>query len=188
VGGSVDATFSPVEDPGNATISPASNLTGVDRKLASLQSNGGPTRTHALLLRQPRDRQGDGLGRGPAGAPRPFNVPGVPSSGATGANAADIGAYERVLCAGVAVNRVGTKGKDRLVGSKRRDGLLGLGGRDLLIGKAGNDALCGGGGRDVLKGGAGRDRLLGQAGRDRLIGGPGRDRLRGGPGGDLQRQ
>ena len=184
VGSSVSASFSLVEDPGNTTISPGSNLTGVDPKLGPLQDNGGPTRTHAVLPGSPAIDKGMASGADQRGAPRPFNLPGVPSAGAPGANAADIGAYERVLCGGVAVNRVGTAGKDKLRGTGGRDGILGLAGRDRLLGLGGNDALCGGAGGDLLRGGAGRDKLLGQAGRDRLLGGPGRDRLIGGPGAD----
>ena len=100
----------------------------------------------------------------------------------------DIGAYELVRCAGVAVNRIGTAGNDTLRGTAKADGLLALAGNDLLLGLAGNDGLCGGKGRDRLRGGPGRDKLLGGPGRDRLLGGPGRDRLRGGPGNDSQRQ
>jgi CSLREA domain-containing protein len=184
--------FSLVESTSGATVSstvPGSNITGQDPKLGPLANNGGPTLTQALLPGSPAlDKGSTSVATDERGAPRPFNLPGVPSSSATGADGADIGAYERVLCAGVAVNRIGTAGKDKHLGTAGRDGILGLGGNDRLLGKAGNDALCGGAGKDLLKGGKGRDKLLGQAGRDRLIGGPGRDKLKGGPGRDRQRQ
>lgn len=188
VGSSVDASFSLVEAPGATAISAGSNLTGVDPKLGPLANNGGPTATRALLPGSPALDKGKATVSDQRGAPRPFNLRGIPGSIAAGANSADIGAYERVLCGRVAVNRVGTAGPDRLRGTGRADGILGLGGRDRLLGLAGNDALCGGAGRDLLKGGKGRDKLLGQAGRDRLIGGPGRDGLIGGPGRDRLRR
>jgi CSLREA domain-containing protein len=192
-GGDVfNASFSLIENTSGATVVSTvagSNITGQDPKLGPLANNGGPTLTQALLPGSPAlDKGSTAAATDQRGVARPFNLPGVPSSGAVGADAADIGAYERILCAGVAVNRIGTAGKDKLKGTAKRDGILGLGGADRLLGLAGNDSLCGGGGRDLLKGGKGRDRLLGQAGRDKLIGGPGRDRLKGGPGRDRQRQ
>jgi len=190
-GDQFNASFSLIEDSAGATVNSivaGSNLIGQDPKLGPLTDNGGPTRTHALLPGSAALDRGMASGTDQRGLTRPFDLPGVPNSGAAGANGADIGAYELALCARVPVNRIGTAGKDRLSGTPMRDGILGLGGADRLLGLAGNDSLCGGGGRDLLKGGKGRDKLLGQAGRDRLIGGPGRDRLRGGPGRDRQRQ
>jgi Ca2+-binding RTX toxin-like protein len=190
--GTFGAAFSLVEATTGATVNttvPGSNITGQDPKLGPLADNGGPTDTHALLPGSPAlDKGSTPASADQRGAPRPFNLRGVPNSAAAGADGADMGAYERILCAGVLVNRVGTSGKNKLRGTAKRDGILGLGGADRLLGLAGNDSLCGGGGRDLLKGGKGRDRLLGQAGRDRLIGGPGRDKLKGGPGKDTQRQ
>ena len=179
--GTFDAAFSLIEDTSGATVTttvPGSNLTGVDPRLGPLANNGGPTTTRALRSGSPALDKGMGSGGDQRGAARPFNLPGVPRSGAAGANNADIGAYERVLCAGVLVNRVGTSGRDRLRGTKRRDGILGLGGADLLRGLGGGDGLCGGKGRDRLIGGPGRDKLRGGPGRDRLLGGPGRDTQR----------
>jgi CSLREA domain-containing protein len=155
---------------------PDSDLVGADPKLGPLADNGGPSGTHALL------DGSEALDRGSGGATS-SDQRGVPRSGA-----ADIGAYERVECAGVLVNRVGTAGRDLLTGTAGRDGILGLAGRDKLKGRKGRDSLCGGAGRDRLLGGGGRDRLLGGRGRDILLGGPGRDKLRGGPGRDRQVQ
>lgn len=189
--GNFSAAFSLIEDPSGANLTSTvagSNITGQDPKLAPLANNGGPNRTQALLPGSVALDKGSAAGSDQRGAPRPFNLPGVARSAATGANSADIGAYERVICAGVVVNRVGTPGKDKLMGTGARDGILGLGGNDRLLGKARGDALCGGAGNDILRGGKGRDKLLGQAGRDRLVGGPGKDKLRGGPGRDRQRQ
>jgi hypothetical protein len=183
--GSLSASFSLIEDPTGVTIGGGPNITGQDPKLGPLASNGGPTQTRALLPGSPALDAGRANGLDQRGAPRPFDLAGVALAGD---NQADIGAYERVLCAGRLVRLVGTAGKDRLVGTSGPEGILGLGGKDLLIGRGGADSLCGGGGADTLRGGNGRDRLLGQAGRDKLRGGGGRDVLRGGPGRDQQRQ
>jgi hypothetical protein len=154
----------------------ASDLIGGTAALGPLADNGGAAATHSLL--DGSDAIDRGSGTGPPGDQR----------GAPRVGAADIGAYERVECAGLVVNRVGTAGRDLLIGTAGRDGILGLGGNDRLRGLRGADALCGGGGRDRLLGGRGNDKLLGQRGRDTLRGGPGRDRLRGGPGRDRQTQ
>ncbi len=147
--------------------------------LGPLLSNGGLAQTHALLTGSPALNHGDSASceaTDQRGLARSLAAP------------CDIGAYERVLCAGVAINRIGTAGPDKLKGTNKADGMLGLAGNDRLRGLAGNDALCGGSGRDRLIGGRGRDRLLGQAGRDFLLGGKGKDKLKGGPGRDIQRQ
>jgi Ca2+-binding RTX toxin-like protein len=85
----------------------------------------------------------------------------------------DAGAYERIACAGVLVNRVGTDGKDQARGpmspTKGADGILGLGGNDRLKGSAGNDGLCGGHGSDALDGGTGIDHCSGGPGSDRAV-------------------
>ncbi len=161
----------------DAFLSPmGSDLVGAAANLGPLTDNGGPTPTHALL-------------EGSAAVDKGSSVaPTADQRGAPRAGSGDIGAYERVLCAGVLVNRVGTSGRDALRGTSGRDGILGLAGNDKLIGLRGKDSLCGGDGRDRLLGGRGRDRLLGQRGRDTLRGGPGRDKLRGGPGRDIQTQ
>jgi hypothetical protein len=142
--------------------------------LGPLADNGGPTETVALL---------------PASAAIDHNsdCPTLDQRGLTRDSSCDTGAYELVRCGKVAVNRVGTSGRDKLIGTAGRDGILGLGGKDVLRGKRGSDGLCGGGGRDRLIGGGGRDLLLGQAGPDLLLGGAGRDRLFGGRGRDRLR-
>jgi CSLREA domain-containing protein len=180
------------------------DITNRAARLGPSLNNGGPTPTHALLARSPA------INRGTQGDAPPTDQRGLFRVGRP-----DIGAYERVLCRGVAVNRFGTPVGDVLVGTPKADGILGFDGRDVLRGLGGKDALCGakgrdrliggrgadrlvggpgpdrllgGAGRDLLLGGPGRDRLLGGPGRDRLLGGPGRDRLRGGPGRDRQKQ
>ena len=183
--GSLNTAFSLIENPSGAAITGGPNITAQDPKLLPLADNGGPTPTEALAAGSPAIDQGQASGEDQRGAPRPFDFAGIALAGS---NQADIGAYERVLCGGKLVNRVGTAGKDKLKGTKGSDGILGLGGKDTLKGLKGNDGLCGGPGKDKLKGGAGNDRLLGQAGNDTLIGGKGKDKLKGGKGKDKQKQ
>jgi predicted outer membrane repeat protein len=179
--------FSLIESLSGATIvSFGPNVTGTDPKLGPLASNGGSTQTHALLPGSPALDKGSATGFDQRGLGRPFNLPGVDT--VPGSNNADIGAYERVLCGKVAVNRIGTSGKDKIKGTKGADGILGLGGKDTLKGLAGKDGLCGGKGKDKLRGGAGNDTLLGQGGADNLAGGKGKDKLKGGAGNDKQKQ
>jgi CSLREA domain-containing protein len=144
----------------------------VEPLLAPLADNGGPTPTHALPKGSPAINGGN---------------PAAPGSGGSACTATDqrglarncdIGAYELVFCQKVAVNRIGTSGKDVLKGTSGADGLLGFGGKDTLSGKAGKDGLCGGPGKDLLKGGGGKDRLDGGPGKDRCIGQAGRDKAR----------
>ncbi len=184
--GALPAAFSLIENPSGTIVTGQHTLTGVDPKLGPLRDNGGPTPTQALAASSPALDAGSATVPDQRGAPRPFDLAGEPQP--PNGTGSDIGAYERVLCGGVLVNRVGTAGKNKLKGTNKADGLLGLGGNDLLLGRGGNDALCGGSGRDRLKGGGGKDKLLGGPGRDRLIGGPGRDQLKGGPGKDKQIQ
>lgn len=144
----------------------------IDPLVGPLADNGGSTPTHALLKGSPAINAGD---------------PAAPGSGGSACAATDqrglarncdIGAYELVFCQKVAVNRIGTTGKDVLKGTAGADGLLGFGGKDTLSGKAGKDGLCGGPGKDLLKGGGGKDRLDGGPGKDRCIGQAGRDKAR----------
>jgi Ca2+-binding RTX toxin-like protein len=179
---SLSAAFSLIEDPTGATITDGPNITGQDPKLGPLADNGGPTPTQALQLGSPAIDQGQASGVDQRGAPRPFDFAGVALAGD---NDADIGAYERVLCGGALVNRVGTAANDSLTGTPGADGILGLGGNDTISGLAGNDGLCGGAGNDKLLGGAGKDKLLGEAGKDKLKGGKGNDVLKGGSGKDI---
>ena len=139
--------------------------------LGPLADNGGPAFTHALLAGSPAlDAAGPGA--------TPTDERGVTRV------QPDMGAYERVICGGAVVNRVGTAGKDKLKGTPGADGILGLKGKDTLLGLAGKDGLCGGSGNDVLKGGNGKDRLIGQKGKDRMFGGKGNDSCKGGSGRD----
>ena len=86
---------------------PSSDLLGADPKLGTLADNGGPTPTHALLAGS------EALGKASGTAP-PADQRGAPRAGA-----GDIGAYERVTCAGLVVNRVGSAGRDRLEATRR---------------------------------------------------------------------
>jgi CSLREA domain-containing protein len=158
------------------------DLTGADPKLGPLGNNGGTSRTLALLPESPAIDHGS-TDTGPTGSPCE-NEDQRDLDRSLGGRC-DIGAYERVTCAGVAVNRIGTEGNDALLGTAGADGFLLFAGNDLAKGKAGGDAACGSAGNDKLLGQKGKDRLLGQAGRDRLIGGAKRDRLFGGKGRDV---
>jgi Ca2+-binding RTX toxin-like protein len=178
----LDASFSLIENPASGTVTGGPNIIGQDPKLLALADNGGPTPTQALDPASPAIDQGQASGVDQRGAPRPFDFAGIALAGD---NDADIGAYERVLCANVLVNRVGTAGNDNISGTPGADGVLAQGGNDVVSGLAGNDAACGGPGRDKLKGGAGRDTLLGEGGKDKLKGGKGNDKLKGGPGADV---
>jgi CSLREA domain-containing protein len=144
----------------------------IDPLVGPLADNGGPTPTHALLKGSPAINGGN---------------PAAPGSGGSACAAndqrglarnCDIGAYELVFCQKVAVNRIGTSGKDNLKGTPGPDGMLGFGGNDRLAGKAGKDGLCGGPGKDTLKGGGGKDRLDGGPGKDLCVGQAGRDKAR----------
>jgi CSLREA domain-containing protein len=160
----------------------------IDPRLGPLADNGGPTQTHALLRRSPALEAGSPAPPGSGGsACAAGDQRGAPRK------ACDIGAYERVLCRKVIVNRVGTDGNDALNGTKGSDGFLAQGGNDRVRGRGGKDAAClgagndkgsGGGGKDLLRGDKGKDTLRGQGGNDRLRGGPGKDTCAGGPGRD----
>jgi parallel beta helix pectate lyase-like protein/hemolysin type calcium-binding protein len=177
-----NASFSLIENPSGATIAGNPNILGQDPKLGPLADNGGPTQTQALGEGSPAIDQGLASGTDQRGAPRPFDFAQIALAGS---NQADIGAYERVLCGGKLVNRIGTNGNDTLTGTPGPDGILGLGGADLLKGLAAGDGLCGGDGKDKLKGGSGKDKLLGENGKDKLKGGKGNDVLKGGRGADV---
>ena len=141
--------------------------------LGPLADNGGPTQTHALLSGSPAVGAGNAtIAREGGPACETTDQRGLPR------NDCDIGAYELVLCGKVAVNRLGTDGKDVLNGTGAADGLLGLGGKDTLKGKGGKDALCGGPGKDTLKGGGGKDLLRGEGGKDTCIGQGGKDKAK----------
>jgi hypothetical protein len=91
-----DASFSLVENAPslNETV-PDSNITGVDPRLESLASNGGPTATQAPALGSPAVDAGSASGPfDQLGLTRPVDLPGIPNSSAAGANGADMGAVE----------------------------------------------------------------------------------------------
>ena len=166
--------------PNECNLLPLSGDVLANPRLTRLGDLGGPTPTHGLTQ---------------ASAARSLvprgDCPAADQRGAPRQGRCDSGAYEYTTCAGVVVNRVGTKGRDVLRGTKGPDGFLTLGGNDVARGKRGGDAMCLGGGRDkgfggagddVLRGQGGNDVLKGQAGDDVLSGGPGRDRCVQGPG------
>jgi CSLREA domain-containing protein len=152
-------------------------ITG-DPLLGALADFGGSTLTYAL---QVNSRAIDAGGTAGPDSCQPSDQRGLRR---TLGGVCDLGSYERVLCGGRAVNRVGTAAADVLRGGNAREVFLGLGGNDRIIGAGGGDAACGGGGRDQLIGGDGADALFGETGNDTLLGGAGRDLLRGGPGSD----
>jgi Ca2+-binding RTX toxin-like protein len=148
----------------------------IDARLDTERPNGGPRGntflTNALLPGSPALDAGD-----PNGGCDGEDARGVPR---TLGGRCDKGAYERVTCRGVLVNRVGTGAGDssnrpNLRPTSLSDGYLGLGGGDAFRGEDGNDGLCGGKGPDELRGGAGTDRLNGGPGHDVCFGGPGKD-------------
>ncbi len=68
------------------------NITGIDPLLAPLADNGGPTRTHALLINSPAVDAGTsaGISIDQRGYARPKDMPGITNVN----DGADIGAYE----------------------------------------------------------------------------------------------
>jgi hypothetical protein len=95
----------------------------------------------------------------------------------------------------LAVNMIGTNGRDILEGTNGHDNLVGRGGNDDLFSQAGNDNLLGGPRKDRLVGGkkvgtayhtrGGEKTLLSGPGNDMIIGGRGADTIIGGEGNDL---
>lgn len=142
-----------------------------DSGLLALNTNGGPTLTHALTPASPAVDSAF-PGTGPGQPCEPVDERGVPRS--LGGRC-DRGAYERVTCHGRVVNVVGTSAADVLSGTSAADGVLGLGGADRITGGSGDDGLCGGAGGDKLNGGAGKDFLDGGSGKDSCSGGAGHD-------------
>src|SRR5215204_1431630 len=108
-----------------------------------------------------------------------------------------------VLASGLAlaVNKVGTQGRDFLKGTDGADHLVGKGENDRIFSLAGKDNLIGGPGRDWVWGGGirsshrtvgvdytssgGEKKLIGGTGNDVLWGGKGSDNILGGGGNDL---
>lgn len=104
-----------------------------------------------------------------------FFFHGIVAIEALGSAGRDIiqGARGNDLIKGLGGNDVlfGGKGRDRLFGGSGDDDLRVEGGNDKAFGGAGNDQTHGAGGNDVLKGGTGSDWLDGGMGRDKLFGG-----------------
>jgi Ca2+-binding RTX toxin-like protein len=77
-----------------------------------------------------------------------------------------------VMASGVAlaVNKVGTNGRDVLLGTAKADNLIGRGGNDVLFGDRRSDNIVGGEGNDLLI-----DGDLREGARDKLVGGDGND-------------
>ena len=98
-----------------------------------------------------------------------------------------------MLASGVAlaVNKVGTDGRDFLKGTNGADNLLGKGENDRIFGLAGKDNLLGGPGKDVVSGGSerrplgGHKNVVGGSGNDALFGGSGSDNILGNEGNDF---
>src|SRR5215212_5376815 len=91
----------------------------------------------------------------------------------------------------LAVNKVGTDGRDFLKGTDKADNLLGNDANDLIFGLAGNDNLLGGSGKDIVFGGTferslgGSKNVAGGDGNDVVLGGKGSDNVIGQEGNDL---
>src|SRR5215212_986356 len=81
----------------------------------------------------------------------------------------------------LAVNKVGTDGRDFLKGTDGADTLVGKGENDRIFSLAGKDHLIGGPGKDMVVGGSER---LPSGGNKTLVGGPGNDVVLGGKGSD----
>jgi hypothetical protein len=82
----------------------------------------------------------------------------------------------------LAVNKVGTQGRDFLKGTDGADHLVGRGENDRIFSLAGNDNLIGGPGKDWLFGGS--ERYTSSGGEKKLVGGSGNDVVWGGKGSD----
>ncbi|MGH2685111.1 MAG: choice-of-anchor Q domain-containing protein, partial [Actinomycetota bacterium] len=78
----------------------------IDPKLGSIADNGGPTPTHALLPGSTAIDGGESVTPRSGGA----GCDSADQRGAPRTGTCDIGAYELVLCKGIAVTRVGTGG------------------------------------------------------------------------------
>ncbi|WP_287296800.1 MULTISPECIES: DUF4347 domain-containing protein [unclassified Moorena] len=133
----------------------------------TLQDNGGPTFTHALLDGSPAIDAANpnaGVLIDQRGVTRPQG------------NGFDIGAFEAIQA---------TPNDDNLTLTPNNDTINLLTGQDIAKGLAGDDFIDGGGGDDKLFGEAGNDTLLGGQGQDKLFGGSGNDLLNGGQGDNI---
>jgi predicted outer membrane repeat protein len=200
----LEVAFSLIGNPtlsGETTIATTGpNLTGLDPQLGPLQSNGGPTQTHAPAFTSPVIEMGigNGLPADQRGAPRTFDAANL--ANAVGGDGTDIGAVELLpggklapdQCKGQTENVLfapgtpipGTDGNDVIVGTAGADQLDTGKGDDLVCAGAGNDKAKTGGGKDRAFGEAGKDKLSGQGGKDKLSGQGGKDTLKGGGGKD----
>ncbi len=183
--------------PGATDIVPATPLAQI---LKTLQDNGGPTRTHALIKGSPAV---DAIPATDCPQPeldqRGFSRP-VDANFDQIAEC-DIGALERIpeivscegrqLSKGCTVNGIadqlcfGTAGDDTVEGTNNNDLIQGAFGNDVIQGNAGDDTICGGHGNDILSGDDGKDRLFGQEQDDTLSGNDKGDWLNGGAGVDV---
>jgi Ca2+-binding RTX toxin-like protein len=91
----------------------------------------------------------------------------------------------------LAVNKVGTDGRDFLKGTAGDDNLVGRGDSDRIFGLAGKDNLVGGPGKDMVVGGGerrpygGDKTLVGGSDNDVVLGGNGSDNILGNEGNDF---
>lgn len=92
--GAILADFSLVETPPGAVLVGVGNIVGLDPMLGPLASNGGPTRTHALLSGSPAIDAGDPIAMAGVGGVPLYDQRGAPFGRVFGA-VIDIGAYER---------------------------------------------------------------------------------------------
>jgi parallel beta-helix repeat protein len=95
-----DGSFSLVESGTITDTIPGSNITGQDPQLGPLQDNGGPTKTQRPARTSPvvdRGKTAGGVIVDQRGLLRPFDVPTLANSTATGADGADMGAVELTL-------------------------------------------------------------------------------------------
>ena len=204
-GGSVQASLSLIEAPGDAPVSSGPqgpNLLSIDPGLNALTTNGGSTATHLPNEDSPVIDRGASRPGAPVdqrGRTRPVDQIGFLN--AVGGDGADIGAVEvgplpppsLGMCRGEEVTiaalpggaeTLGTPGRDVILGTGDADDIRGLGGRDLICAVGGRDFVQAGGGDDTVLGSEGADRLFGQGGSDVMIGAGGDDRIGGSGGGD----
>lgn len=115
IAGTVTANYTLIEDPSDATINGANNITGQDPQLGTLQNNGGVTQTMKPAATSPAVNAGDPAYTTPAEDQRGFTRPvGVVDMGAVELQSGVVGlsqnAYSIVESGGtlvVTVNRTG---------------------------------------------------------------------------------
>lgn len=182
-----------ISSDASCAFSGTGDLNSTNAMIDPLANNGGPTKTHALLLGSPAidlvPLSSCSVSTDQRGVARPQGA------------ACDSGSYEHPptlpqQCSGniASYNIIqGTSGNDNLNGGSGRDLIFGHGGNDnisggssddCLVGGPGNDLIIGGSGDDVLIGEEDNDNLKGDSGNDNLFGGSGIDALNGGSGSD----